>query len=185
MSSLHPLTVMLRELIPLPDSVISQIVLFNSHPLADMFRELENTDYGRLQTYMIDSLKLPKNILVYNKDVFKRITKEKSVKLVSESNTWWGILMASQQIRHVECLTIFHNTLYHSRHPPTSPVIVRDNPLVIHRSEPKTRRKRTLASQLSTSQLLLCCEAITNNSSRCSNRKKDRTNYCGKHKNRI
>lgn len=180
----HLLSVVLRELVPLPDSVISQIVLFNSHPVADIFRELEDSDYGRLQSYMIDCLKLPRNILVYNRDVFKRITQEKLVSL-SNNSPVIGIVMASQQIRRVECLTIFHNTLYYSRHPPTSPVIVHNNPLVIHRTEPKTRRKRTLASNLSTSQLLLCCEAIKNNNDRCSNLKKDGTNYCRTHKNRI
>jgi hypothetical protein len=180
----HPLSVVLRELVPLPDSVISQIVLFNSHPLADIVRELENTDYGRLQSYMIDCLNLPKNILVYNRVVFKRITQEKSASIMTNSRLI-GIIMASEQISRIQCLTMFHNTLYCSRHPPAIPVMVHNNPIVIHRTEPRTRGKRALASQLSSSQLLLCCEAIKNNNDRCSNLKKDGTNYCRIHKNRI
>ena len=183
MSSLHQITVLLRELsTPLPDSVISQIVLFNSHPIADIVRELEKADYGKLENYIIGCLSLPKNILLYNRDVFRRITRDKSSSIYNNAQ-FLGIIMASEQIKRVNCLTTFYNTLYYSRHP--DPVIVHNNPIVVHRTEPKTRRKRALASELSSFQLLLCCEATKKNVDRCTNRKKDGTNYCGTHKNRI
>lgn len=179
MSSIHEITVLLRELTtPLPDSVIGKIVLFNRHPIADIVRELENADYGKLENYIIDSLSLPKNILLYNRDVFRRITRDKSYSIFYNAQ-FLGLIMASEQISRVNCLTVFYNTRYFSRHPP---VIVHSNPIVIHRTEPKTRRKRALSSELSS---LLCCEAIKKDNDRCTNRKKDGTNYCGKHKNRI
>jgi hypothetical protein len=76
----HPLAVILREFIPLPDSVISQIILFNSHPIADIVRQLEKTDYGVWGNFIkitIKNAKVSKNILEYNRVVLRIITQEK------------------------------------------------------------------------------------------------------------
>ena len=182
MSSLHhPIAFFLRELIPLPDSVISKIALFTSHPIADIVRELDNIDYGGWDEFIkitIKSAKIPKNILEYNRVVFNRIRRENLESICINASSI-GFIMTAQQIGRFETLSTFHNNIYCSRHP-SHPTIVDSNPIVILGIELKKNTKRAWHIQL------LCrCEAIKKNNVRCSYLKRDGTNYCGIHKNRI
>ena len=181
MSSLHPLAFFLSGFLPLPDSIISKIALFTSHPIADIVKKLNNIDYGEWGEFIkitIKMAKMPKNILEYNRVVFKRITRENLESIYINAQSI-GFIMAAQQIGHFETLSTFHNNIYCSRHP-SHPTIVDSNPIVILGIELKKNTKRAWHSQL------LCrCEAIKKNNVRCSYLKRDGTNYCGTHKNRI
>lgn len=149
------------SLLLLPDSIINRILLFNSHPVADMLK-IAN-DNSELEKRVINELQLPKNILLYNKGTFNRIIRDKSISIIND-NRQLGFIVSSDQIRLIQCLNYIYNGRYYSRNPQPQP---KQYPAIVI-------DKRSHY-----------CEAIKKNRNKCENRKKEGSKYCGIHKNML
>lgn len=93
----------------LPESIINYILLFNSHPTADIMRELkDNKHSSRMGDLIISRLNLPTYILHFSKASFEHIVRVKSVSIINRSREL-GIDESSDQLRLMQSLSMLFN----------------------------------------------------------------------------
>jgi hypothetical protein len=88
----------------LPESIISYILLFNSHPIADILRE-HNKNRSRMGDLIIGRLNLPIYILHFSKASFERFVRAKTVAILNRSSEL-GIIESSDQLRLMQSLSM-------------------------------------------------------------------------------
>jgi len=94
----------------LPESIIKHILLFNSHPIADILRE-HNKNRSRMGDLIIGRLNLPIYILHFSKASFERFVRAKSLAILNNSREL-GIIESSDQLRLIQSLSMLFNLHY-------------------------------------------------------------------------
>lgn len=100
----------------LPESIINYILLFNSHPNADIIRELKDKHRSTMGDMIISRLNLPTYILYLSKAGFDQIVIVKSLAILNRSNEL-GITESCEQLRLIQCLSMLFYQVYYSRTP--------------------------------------------------------------------
>ena len=95
----------------LPESIINYILLFNSHPTADIIREARDCGHNsRMGNLIINRLNLPKCILHFSKVSFDHFVRVKSLAILNNSLEL-GIIESSDQLRLIQSLSMLFNCI--------------------------------------------------------------------------
>ena len=102
----------------LPESIINYILLFNSHPNADIIRELKDKHRSTMGDMIISRLNLPTYILYLSKAGFDQFVLVKSLAILNRSQSnELGITESCEQLRLIQCLSMLFYQVYYSRTP--------------------------------------------------------------------